>query len=380
VCSSDLKVIPTYILEELKQIELPIKNFKIVVSNICDFLSYLNIQFDNYSTSLLPISSEIFERHFNNRLYPKYKEILKDLNVLTSVPYEDGRFYSKEDSLSLQYRIHNTYLDASDFTLLIFDKNKKDMQLNIKFEGDRKFVNTIINESLDYAKVFKEEIEYNKKNNTSLFSLYIRLTKALSIQNERYLKMGDKSNRVYHSFSNLSRVTRKCFDTYFYNIDLKNSQPSMLALYMLMNNIPFDSQYQSDCENGLFYECFYDLRDVTTFTNKEAHRTEIKRQIYKSIFFSFNERSLFNKRMKALYPMTWQVLKDMNQWTEITVASLLQNTEADIFNNLKIENSTKYYTLFDAVYYNNKKDTENIAKQILYYGIQRGIKFTLSYE
>jgi len=36
--------------------------------------------------------------------------------------------------------------------------------------------------------------------------------------------------------------------------------------------------------------------------------------------------------------------------------------------------------LFDAIYYNNKKDTEDISKQILKYGEDRGVKFTLKYE
>lgn len=373
-----IKIIPTSILNQLKQIELPIKNFKIAVSNIADFLSHLNIMFDMTNKSVIAIDKFVFEKYFSRKQYLQYKEILKELNIITAVPYEDGTFYSIENNKSLQFRIHNEYLQLNDFTLLIFNKTK-DMEVNIEYDGSAKMVNAIVNEELDYSLVFNNEIDYHTKNNTTLFSLYLRISKALSLTSSRYLKKGGKSNRVYHSFSNLSRITRKCFYTKFYNIDLKNSQPTMLVLYVAKNKLELDQAYKTVCEDGLFYEVFYDLLDRTQFKNDDVFRKAIKEQVYASIFFSFNTRSEFNKRFKELYLITWNLLKELNK-KEKSVASLLQDTEAEIFNQLDVKASARYFTLFDAIYYNNKKDTEFIAEQIINYGIERGVKFTLSYE
>jgi len=373
-----IRILPTALVEAFNTIQLPIKNKKIALLNVAEFLQWLNMMYSKDNKSLVVIPTTTFERYFNNRLYPAYKQILKDLNILTQVQYENGMGWSKDEGIAKQYRIHNEYLNTTDFTVITV-KEEVIAKVNFSMKTTQAMLKTLLNETLNYEKVFNDEVEYHNTNETSKFSLFIRLTKALSISTERYIKQGTKSDRVYHSFSNLSRITRKCFFTKFFNIDLKNSQPTMLVLYMLINKIEFDTLYQRHCEDGVFYEQFYNLLDRTVYNTEEDFRNEIKRNIYKGIFFAFNTNSEYNFRFRALYPKTWKVLQDLNK-QDTSVASILQNTEADIFNNLKVKTSSRYYTLFDAIYYNNKKDTEDISKQILKYGEDRGVKFTLKYE
>ena len=364
--NNNIKVIPTKTLNQLEQLVLPISNRDTAFKNICDFLGYLNNQYNKTNKTILPISKDVFVKYFNNKKYTEYKTLFESLNIITRVPYEDGTFYSKDNGLSLQYRIHNSYLKADDFSLLIFKKSRNNTtKVNIQCDINNIMLDTVVKEDLDYKRVFEEEIKYHLENNTTNFSLFIRLTRALSLNRERYIKYGKTVNRIFHSFSNLSKVTRKCFNTKFYEVDLVNAQPMLLALYLNKNNISYESEYREVCEEGKFYELFEGLLNT---------RDEIKVECYSSLFFDFKENSNINKRFKELFPLLWKVLKDIKK-SKVTLASILQNLEADIFNNIEVKSSSKYYTLFDAVYFNSVNDKEYIEKQILSYGNKHNLKF-----
>jgi len=366
--NNNIKVIPTKTLNQLEQLVLPISNRDTAFKNICDFLGYLNNQYNKTNKTILPISKDVFVKYFNNKKYTEYKTLFESLNIITRVPYEDGTFYSKDNGLSLQYRIHNSYLKADDFSLLIFKKSRNNTtKVNIQCDINNIMLDTVVKEDLDYKRVFEEEIKYHLENNTTNFSLFIRLTRALSLNRERYIKYGKTVNRIFHSFSNLSKVTRKCFNTKFYEVDLVNAQPMLLALYLNKNNISYESEYREVCEEGKFYELFEGLLNT---------RDEIKVECYSSLFFDFKENSNINKRFKELFPLLWKVLKDIKK-SKVTLASILQNLEADIFNNIEVKSSSKYYTLFDAVYFNSVNDKEYIEKQILSYGNKHNLKFKI---
>lgn len=378
-----IKVIPTKILEQLQQIELPIKNREIAIINICDFLIYLNTQFDKFDTSLLVIPQNIFIKYFNSNKESKYKEILKQLNILTQVSYANGSGYDKDNGIAKQYRIHNDYLNQKEFSLLILE-NKLHIKLyNIETEMNDVMLDTILIEELDYEQVFLKEIAYHKLNETTNFSLFIRLSRALLITKERYAKKGKKVNRIFHSFSNLSKVTRKCFKTKYNNIDLVNSQPMLLVAYLMKNKIEFEKKYQTICEDGKFYELFYDLycNDISKLDKNELEqlRKLVKTKCYESLFFDFRENFKINKRFNELFPILWLHLKEIDK-SNISLASILQNIEADIFNNLTIKYSTKMFTMFDAIYFNNKKDLLNLSNQIIKYGKQINVNFKIKIE
>jgi len=258
----------------------------------------------------------------------------------------------------------------NNYTIIFFDKVKKEnKEVVLNCELNQTMSNTIINEELNYKKVFEEEINYHKENKTTEFSLFIRLCRALSINKKRYAKKGNKVNRIYHSFSNLSRVTRKCFKTKFFNIDLKNAQPTLLLVHLKEQGIDFETEYQTLCESGLFYEMFSSIG---------LKREDIKVECYKSIFFDFKETNKVNIIFKEKFPKLWSYMKSISE--TVCLATILQNIEASIFNTLEVKASSSYYTLFDAIYFNNKKDKEFIMKQLNKKANSLGIKFNLSFE
>jgi len=377
--NSNVKIISTQLLNSILSIELPIKNKEIFISNVVEFLDYLNEKMEHEYLTAFTISVDIFIKYFSRDKYKQYLQILKDFEILTNISHENGVWYDKDEGITKKYRVHNSYLNNTDFTLVIFEDKKTKIKNDIKIKVDSKYEKTILTETLDYYEVFKNEIEYHKENNTTTFSLYSRLSRALSLNKKRYIKKGEKVDRIYHSFSNLSKVTRKCFKTKYSNIDLDNSQPTFLCVYLKINNIDFETYYQEVCENGKFYELFYDIYKKE-FTDEKLLRKKVKNVIYKSFLFDFVENRKVTKRLKELFPKVWQALKDLKQKQNETLASNLQNIEAKLFNNINVTYSTKYFTLFDAIYFNNKKDKLNIIKQIKNFGKECGIKFSLSIE
>jgi hypothetical protein len=119
------------------------------------------------------------------------------------------------------------------------------------------------------------------------------------------------------------------------------------------------------CQAGLFYEQFY------TPTGKketdEPIRLDTKQQLYKAIFFDFKPWKAIAKQFADLFPHTYQSLAQIaleNEILEETLASKLQNTEAEIFNDLEPIHSKYYFTLFDAIYFTNINDIAPLMHQI----------------
>ncbi len=367
--NEEIKVIPTVYFDLLINEEFPITLEKAIMQ-ISDFLMYINTEAEKFSTTLITIDQEVFIKYFNRNTYVEFKRILQKLGIITNVTNKDGVWYSKDSGICKTYRIHNDYLREDNYTIIFFEKNKKEKKnININCPLNNVMSNTLINEELDYKKVFEYEIEYHKENKTSSYSLFIRLCRALSINKERYAKKGNKVNRIYHSFSNLSRVTRKCFKTKFFNIDLKNAQPTLLLVHLKENGSDFETEYQTLCESGLFYE---------RVSSTGLKREDIKVECYKSIFFDFKENNKVNIIFKEKFPKLWSYMKSISK--DICLATILQNIEASIFNTLEVKASSSYYTLFDAIYFNNKKDKEFIMKQLNNKANKLGIKFNLSFE
>src|SRR5690606_25756825 len=159
--------------------------------------------------------------------------------------------------------------------------------------------------------------------------------------------------RISHTFSKVSRVARRYLSINFHNLDIVNCQPLLLVYYLKKNQLKTDISYQTDCEDGTFYERFSDLTTSKT-------RDGVREQLYKSVFFKFNEKNPYNALFKELYPATHHSLSVIHSDTTTTLASLLQNCEAEIFNSIKPKKSKNYFTLFDAIYYSDVSDTQQI--------------------
>jgi hypothetical protein len=343
------------LISKLLTIELPISNTRIALKNIFDFLAYVDIELNKNKTTIIPIPSFILEEYFSRNLYKEYMNILHDLNVITAVSYDDGSFYTK-GKLYTQYRIHNSYINDEDLAIIILDENRSKNEFTNQVEGlDERYIKTIKTINIDIKEAIKSEIQYYIDNNLSIATLRNRISRLFYTKRKRFIKKGKSVNRIYHSFSNVSKVSRAHIDMKLFNIDIKNCQPLLLVYLLTKENMSLDSDYQLDCEKGRFYENFIGIKGLD--------RDQVKVELYKTVFFGFNKASLINKKFKELYPNTWNSL-DKISITELPLAGRLQNIESELFNNLTPRKSNHYFTLFDAIYFDDMRDIKDISKNI----------------
>jgi len=335
--------------------ELPISNTRLALKNILDFLTYLDIMIKEKDSTLLQIPSSVFIHYFSDRKYKQYVDILKELEVISDVPYNDGSFYNKEKGICKQYRVFNNYMNEDDLCIVVLKEDRAKFEFINEIEDlDKRAIDTLKNTEVNVKEAIAAEIQHCYDNELSTYTLRNRISRILYTKRKRYIKKGKSVDRIYHSFTNLSKVARKHLNVKFYDIDIKNCQPLLLVAFLSKNELSFDQDYKNDCESGLFYERFVGINDWD--------RDQVKTQLYKSIFFGFNRRSKINKRFKELYPSTWSSLD-----TQVngTLASKLQNLEAELFNNLTPIKSKKYFTLFDAIYFDNINDISKLNTEIL---------------
>lgn len=371
----NIKIVPDFVLKQLDLFTIH-KNIEKTISQLADFLNYVNYKLKKENSSVIQIPQEKFSNYFAKNEITHFKQLLKALNILVAIPYEDKyyknkhstsatpAFYLRDEKLCMQYRISEQYLSETEYCLL-FLKREKTKVIDINCELNETFKTTLLEEELDYIKVFKTELDYNKKEMKSTWSLYSRISRALSFDIKRFALQGETGNRIVSSLSLLSKETRTCLKTKYYDLDVSNSQPTFLAYYLKKNNYEIDNNYETVVSSGLFYEIFDELK---------LKRKETKKRCYRSIFFGWDETYLVNKIFKSNFPKVWNILKLIHSNKEENLAGKLQRIESELFNNLKLKYSTKYFTVYDSISFNNKKDLDLIIKQIEAYGKQIGLK------
>ena len=359
----------TRLAKEVLLEKLPIQNKKIAVRNILKFLTWLDIQIHIKGGTIIPIHTDILIEYFNINKYKAYMDLLRKLEILTDVPYEDGLFYDK-GVRSKQYRVHNQYLQDKNLCIVILEKEGSVREFICNLDLDNRYIKTIRSVELNIKNAILDEINYCNNQGLDANNLRTRISRIFYTGQKRFIKKGNIVDRIYHSFSNLSKVARKHFNIRFHNIDIRNSQPLFLVAYLDKQGLDYDIEYKLDCEEGRFYERFSGLY---------LDRDELKRAVFKRIFFGFEEGSEVNKLFKEIYPKTWQNLKNFSL-TEETLASRLQNLEADLFNRIKPRKSTNYFTLFDSIYFNNIDDVDYIKDEIMIFFDELNIKVKLNIE
>lgn len=341
--------------------KFPIANRRIAIKNIMKFLAYVDSQMKKNNNTILPIPQNILIEFFSKNQYVEYMKLLASLKIMTAVSYQNGTFYSKEEKKSKQYRIHNKFINE-DLALLIIN-DKKEIEISIEGTYDKKFVNAITKIEVDLKFAVIDELKNKQSNN----SLRCRLSILFGLYGKRWMKKGQNVDRIYHSLSNLSRISRKHIHIKgkkFHNIDIKNCQPLLLCYLLLQNGLEIDENYKKDCENGSLYERFID-----NYTSRD----EVKVMLYKSIYFDFKPGNEIAEKFKNLYPATYKSLeiisKDGNK-----LAGKLQNIEASIFNDLVPAKSRYFFTLFDAIYFLDGNDIIQLCDDINEKFLEFGIK------
>lgn len=70
-----------------------------------------------------------------------------------------------------------------------------------------------------------------------------------------------------------------------------------------------------------------------------------------------------NHYVAQLYPLTYNSIEILHAGGK-TMASILQNLEASIFNNIAPKKSKYYFTLFDTIYFTDDVDRGDLIRQI----------------
>jgi hypothetical protein len=359
---------------KLSTIDLPISNRRLALRNIFDFLTFIDVKMNQTDTTILPISTEVLISYFSKNTYKKYMDIFSELDIITKVPYDDGTFYTKGKSY-LQYRVHNEYINDEDLAIIVLEDDRtKETFTNEVEDLNTKYIQTIKKLEVNVKSAIEAEVRNFKENRLSVSALRNRISRIFYTKRKRFIKMGNKVDRIYHSFTNLSRVSRKHFNINMNDIDIVNCQPLLLVALLKRNGFKSDDTYQRDCEAGCFYERFIDINEDNLSYNEQRDYT--KKSLYKNIFFGFNTRSRHNKRFRELYPETWSSLENISNNCE-SLASQLQNLESDLFNKLVPNKSKHYFTLFDAIYFDNLLDRYDLEKNIKEYFLKYNINVTL---
>lgn len=377
---------------ELIQRKFPINKNKAIerILNFIEFIDFKMIIHDNYE---LELHVKYFQKYFTKAAYYKsFKNILHELKVLTMIPHKDGKFtnfsYNDDGSKNLKniraclYRVHNNYI--KDDICLVVKKGRLNPQKitnNIE-EINSKFLNTIKNIRIDIKAAFRAEIENYKINNLNSNVLKTRLQFLFDLlYKNRYIKKGQQVERIYHSISNLSRVSRSFLtinNKSFYDIDVRNCQPLLLIYYLKYNNYEVDQNYIEDCEKALFYSQFYKIYNSNNLSIDDCLK-KIKKDILSCVFFGFYKNNKTNKQFKSLYPKLYNSLENIHS-NETNLAIHLQNLESEVFNNLSPKKSKHFFTIFDSIYFDNIMDKEDLTNQIITkfktFGLNAQVKFS----
>jgi len=310
------------------------------------------------------VSSQMLRKFFPN--IKKHK--ISYIKYVQS--FEKYGIISKLSNYSTTYNVTNKYcfnesLFLGDLVLALF-KNDEVEDYDVKNEVPElndKVLLSLSKLKLDLKSAIKEQYQIfkNKNENERLICRINRIT-VFNFNKNRYCFYGKKNRRIYHPICFLPKESRKYLNIKFNALDIVNCQPLLLCYYLKLKGLKYDDEFIKNVENGMLYESLKDrLVNVS--------RDEVKKMVYSEILFDFKtaKKNEVNKVFKEIYPLTYSSLEDIHfkkKITNITLASILQNLEADLFNNLNVINSDYYFTLFDAIYYNDKSDEDDLRTQI----------------
>ncbi|PVW12418.1 hypothetical protein [Marixanthomonas spongiae] len=362
--------------------DYPLKKKNYCIKKILDFLAEVDIKLNSIKDSpekyILPIGTTELISHFSRDTYKKFLKILEDEEIIKAVPYENGNYYrysneKNDKTYTKRYCVLQSYLKKTDFALIWIDDfdRKKDRRFHVhkNLKVPAKYKKTLKKLEINIADAVKAELEHCYHMGINDHRMKIRISRIFYTTQKRFIKKGKKVDRIYHSFTNVSKVARRFYNIDFTGIDVVNCQPLLLALYLRKNDMPVDDKYVQDCENGHMYEQFEGLKGMD--------RNKVKVAIYKYLFFGWKTTTQINKYFRHLYPNCWKSLSTIHQNKDFSLASVLQNTEASIFNRLVPKKSKFYFTQFDAIYFSDLQDSANLQAEIIEHFANQNIRVTL---
>lgn len=211
-----------------------------------------------------------------------------------------------------------------------------------------------------------------------------------------YSYFTQQTGRRTHGLTNVPSKLRPCITyhgQHFYEIDGKNSQPTLLAALLKQNGIDAP-QYTADVESGQFYEIYGQMIG-------ESDRSRAKIKAFTNIFFSLGRmRSTDAEQLTARYGAPFVEFLQRYRHAELTTAAeikaykdspardktrelwyLLQSLEAEIWNKINDANDNCIkYQIYDAICVIGEDNARTIAndyQQIMKqeYGITAAVHF-----
>lgn len=346
------------------------------IKNVLELVSYI-VRHNNQ-----PISSSKLKC-----IVAQYQEILTSYNrtfIDKRKPYSDKTCFT--------YILR--HIDEWSFVLL--EKSDNDSIKTFTNELDENhpanndnYIYTLCNAQIDAQSAIMANYELLKLNPfethsvlnhgpITISSFVSRVNSILCFKNHRYIKKGKNTNRIFSSFI-LDRISRKYItlnNQPFYEIDIKNCQPLLLAVLLLSNKYPVDQQYIKDVVSGVFYTkfqetaCFMQIESESIF-NTDTKKLDtyyfsdydsVKQLIYRSVLFGCKDSNVSNtsKIFQTLYPQTYDSCIKINN--DISLALTLQNKEAEVI--FSVIPNCYYYTVHDAIYVVDKKELSIIQKML----------------
>jgi len=184
------------------------------------------------------------------------------------------------------------------------------------------------------------------------------------IDGEWFVPRKYNKSRVYTNLTSLKREFRQLLryeGKPLVELDIRNSQP-LIASILIKNywlnkdvTIPEDvTQYQKDCEAGIFYDYFMKLNDI-----QDEDRCEFKVKLFAEVFFSkvSKRNTILKTQFIEKYPSAYEAIcsikgglgsKDYNRF-----AIQLQNKEAQIIfdevNMGLLNDGIPAFNIFDSI-------------------------------
>ena len=364
-----------------------------------------NLLCSSYLTKCLEVITKIIYHAYHPDLQlsaKQLKRISNDYNKIIS-RVEDELIASKSAYKVGEYCRHYYVHQYTDWLCISIGSEKESDQLSLMNElsvnhscQNDLFLNTLSEAEIHIPTVITEEYDtlfnpLNKKYKQSITDtkrkeLFTKRLLQLFLFNKyRFIKKGNKVNRVFSSFTSLTSIARKYVtykNAYFIELDIKNCQPLFLALFLLKNNLPIDEAYLKLVSQGTFYESIQaKARDLnidheTIITSKSkgsgltaedfffADRNDTKVLTYRSVFFNTKTKSSHTAHIfSELYPLTYQSIVDYSEQTDSNLAEALQNAEAELI--LKIIPKCPYFTVHDAMYVTDLNEAIRIQQVII---------------
>ena len=417
------RYIPERVYEKIKTLNFKNKDHLYVV---CDMIYRSSIykKTDNYD-GFQDIPSYYFENIIKN--YKEYVTYLIDNQII-----ECDNVYSKQAGKSLGYKYNDEYVSIlmdvfiDKLTLkkrIINNKNKrndevkrklktyKDNYLNnfkIDYDSAIDYLNNSYQEALNVLKQSKMGLNWVKPNPSTLIysllcspkvpgrpqvldledpkiekrminrynSYYIALSSIND--NELFFRKNKTNGRIDTNLTNLKSQFKRFikYDGNLYQIDIKNSQPFILSLYLnlLLTNNPLTNEQKIELEKyskwtskGIYYEEF--TKTYFNKTGKVLSRKDIKNIMF-CIFFSKNGSYTPQKKIfKSIFPFILSTIEKMKENKHNEFAIKLQKIESEICIDIicqELDNEDiKYWTIHDAYLVDEKQidKVTNIIKE-----------------